>query len=211
MNLFQKCTGYCHLWCLAVLASVCLPATAQSDQPSIYKIEEDWELVVSSPRAAIHCPQVSIYTTPHNDHQGTYFQLQLNYAAREVFTGGGFMVSAVRNESTIQEARSDVREPLAHDGEQLRWTSVMAVINNELLFAIRDGVGNHWGEFGGPDYIVRMPAGSIGSLDHYSPQRSLETVDIGFGANRVQSLVLTKVRVFFTDSEMIETVINQSP
>ena len=207
-----KRASKCRLWCFALLVAFCTAAVAQAQQPPrIYKIEEDWELVVSSPRAAIHSPQISLYTTPDDSDPEAYFQLQLNYAAREDFSEGGFMVSAMRDETPVQEARSDVRELLTHDGEQLRWTSVMAVINNELLFAVKDGLGSNWGSFGGPDYIVRMPARGLQHLDRYTPEKSLETVDVSFGANHVQSLVLTRVRAYYTDDQVVETVFDSNP
>jgi hypothetical protein len=211
MNHSLKRASTCRLWCFALLVAFCTAAAAQAQQPRVYKIEEDWELVVSSPRPAIHSPQISIYTMPNDSNPGVFFQLQLNYAARKDFSEGGFMVSAIRNGKPVQETRSDVCQLLAYDGEQLRWTSVMAVIGNELLLAIKDGQGSHWGSFGGPDYIVRMPAQGLTHLDGYTPQSSKQTVDVSFGANHVQSLVLKRARAYYTDDQVVETVFSDNP
>jgi len=177
-------------------------------QPHIYMVEEDWELVVGEPKPAIHSPQLSLYLVPSAANPGVYFQLQLNHAARQDFAGGGFMVTAVVNEVAYDEAKSDFRTPLTYDGEQLKWTSAMAVMNGELLYAIKDGLGSHWGSFGGPDYILRMPAGAIRSLDGYSPQESVKSVEIGFGSNRVTTLVLKKARLHYSNQEVVEVVLN---
>ena len=177
-------------------------------EPHIYMVEEDWELVVGEPKPAIHSPQLSFYLVPSVANPGVYFQLQLNHAARQDFAGGGFMVTAVVNEVAHDEAKSDFRTPLAYDGEQLKWTSAMAVMNGELLYAIKDGLGSHWGSFGGPDYILRMPAGNIQSLDGYSPQESVKSVEIGFGSNRVTTLVLKKARLHYSNQEVVEMVLN---
>jgi hypothetical protein len=86
----------------------------------------------------------------------------------------------------------------------------MAVMNGELLYAIKDGLGSHWGSFGGPEYILRMPAGAIRSLDGYSPHESVRSVEIGFGSNRVTTLVLRKARLHYTNKEVVEVVLNAS-
>lgn len=185
-------------------------AVAQSAAPYVYMVEEDWELTVTEPKPLVHSPQLTFYLTPDKTQAGTYFQLQINHAAREGFTGGGFMVTAIRDDAAYDEARSDFRDPLSSEGEQLRWTSVMAVIDGDLLFAIKDGQGTEWGSFGGPEYILRMPAGLIDSLKNYSPDHSAESTDIGFGANRVESLVLKKSRTYYSDGSVVETIVNTS-
>jgi hypothetical protein len=186
------------------------PSVAQSAEPYVYMVEEEWELTVTEPKPLIHSPQLTFYLTPDKNQAGTYFQLQINHAAREGFTGGGFMVTAICDDNAYDEARSDFRDPLSAEGEQLRWTSVMAVIDGDLLFAIKDGQGTQWGSFGGPEYILRMPAGSINSLKNYSPEHSAESTDIGFGANRVQSLVLKKSRKHYSDGNIVECIVNTS-
>jgi hypothetical protein len=179
-------------------------------EPHVYMVEEDWELVVGEPKPAIHSPQLSFYLFPDAASPGVYFRLQLNHAARQDFAGGGFMVTAVVNEVAHDEAKSDFRTPLTYDGERLKWTSAMAVMNGELLYAIKDGLGSHWGSFGGPDYILRMPAGAVRSLDGYSPQESVKSLEIGFGSNRVKTLVLKKARLHYSNQEVVEVVLNAS-
>ncbi len=199
--------------CLAALCTFAVvgASAAQSAEPYIYMVEEDWELTVTEPKPMIHSPQLTFYLTPDRAQPGTYFQLQINHAAREGFTGGGFMVTAIRDDTAHDEARSDFRDPLFAEGEQVRWTSVIAVIDGRLLFAIKDGVGTHWGSFGGPEYILRMPAGPIQSLQNYSPKHSVESTDIGFGANRVKSLKLTKARAYYSNGNVVEVLVNASP
>jgi len=118
------------------------------------------------------------------------------------------MVTAIREDSAYDEARSDFRDRFSAEDEQIRWTSVVAVIEGNLLFAIKDGFGTHWGSFGGPEYILRMPAGTTRSLQNYSPRRSFESTDIGFGANRVKSLALKKARAYYSDGNVVEVLVN---
>ena len=169
------------------------------DGVKLYVVEEDWELVVGEPRPAINAPQVNFFTCPVADDPDCYFQLQMNYAADEYFSGGGFHVAAARDEQLLDEARSETRSVLSLDNDTVRWTSVMAAFDGELLFAVKDGYAEDWGAFGGPEYLVRMPANGVDNLIGYSPAKSLELVDIQFGGNRVASIVLKEVRLFFTD------------
>jgi hypothetical protein len=80
----------------------------------------------------------------------------------------------------------------------------MALINGELLYAVKDGASVDWGNFGGPEYLVRMPAGDVQHLHGYSAQQSIEQTDIGFGANRVSGLNLKRVRFYFLDGTVQE-------
>jgi hypothetical protein len=181
------------------------------DGASIYKVEEVWEMVIQDPDPANQSPQVTFFTSPSVNIDDTYFQLQLNYAADEGFSPGGFHVAAVQGEEMVDEARSDTRRTLATDGDHIRWTSVMAVIQNKLLFAVKDGQSDEWGSFGGPDYLVKITPSPVADLSTYHPQQSLDAVDIGFGANRVASITLIEVRCFYTDGRTLTVPVNRQP
>lgn len=199
--------------CSGILLAAALSAAPSTDaaEPTVYRIEEDWEMVLNEPEPAIHSPQLTFFTLPNRDNANQYFQLQLNHAADEYFSGGGFQVAAVQSGTQVDYNRSGTYAPLSTDAQTVRWTTVMAVINSEFLFAVKDGYGDDWGPFGGPDYLVRMSAGTEISLGSYSPETSLGMVDIGFGANRVASLVLKRVRLYQIDGQIVETEINRSP
>ena len=190
------------------LVLAALPACVAADS-TIYKIEEDWEMVINEPDPANHSPQVTFYTSPSVNLDEVYFQLQMNYAADREFSGGGFHVASVQSDQILDEARSDTRRVLATDGDHIRWTSVMAVVYNKLLFAIKNGHATEWGDFGGPDYLVKMTPSPVPDLAEYHPQQSLDNVDIGFGANRVQSVKMLRVRVFYTDGRMVTVPVNR--
>jgi hypothetical protein len=192
------------------LVSTALPACLAAD-PTVWKIEEEWEMVINEPDSPIFSPQVTFFTSPSASLDETYFQLQMNYAADAEFSGGGFHVASVQNEANLDEARSETRSILATDGDHIRWTSVMAVIQNKALFAVKNGQGTEWGNFGGPEYLVRMTPSPVSDLSGYNPQQSLDTVDIGFGANRVQSITLLQVRFFYDDGQTVTVPVNRQP
>lgn len=167
------------------------------------RIEEDWELKIYQPSEETNSPQLTIYLTPDKDRLDTYFQLQLNHAADADFSGGGFRVSALQHDWSVDEARSQTRNLLSVDGDVVRWTSVMVVYQGEILFAIKDGDSQSWGTFGGPEYLLRMPSEGLTDLSRYTPQQSVNDVDIGFGSNRVESLKLKRVRAYRADGSFV--------
>lgn len=193
------------------LSMLIVPQTCEAADDTIYKVEEFWEMVINEPDPANLSPQVSFYTSPSVNIDDCYFELQLNHAADEGFSGGGLRVASIDRGEVIEQARSDMQHALAVDGDRIRWTSVMAVSGRKLLFAIKDGMGQEWGAFGGPDFLVTIPGGPVADLSEYHPQNSLDSVDIGFGANRVTSVTLLAVRVYYADGRTITVPVNRQP
>lgn len=181
-----------------------------AEEPTVYKVEEDWELVVNEPDPSNNSPQVTFFTSPSHYSEGTYFQLQLNYHAADHYSSGGFHVAAVNDDQIVDDARSKTRKNLAISNDVIRWTSVMAVIDNRAMFAVRDGYGREWSSFGGPDYLVQMVPSPVKDLSQYRYQQSMDAVDIGFGKNRVSRVTLKVVRLFYTNGHVAVAVVDQS-
>jgi hypothetical protein len=179
-------------------------------EPTVYKVEEDWELVVNQPDASSNSPQITFFTSPSHLLEDSYFQLQMNYHAADDYSSGGFHVASVSDDQTVDDARSMTRKNLATNDDLIRWTSVMAVIDNRALFAVRDGHGREWGSFGGPDYLVRMVPSPVPDLSNYRYQESMKSVDIGFGRNRVSRITLKAVRLFYTNGHVAVVTENQN-
>ena len=189
----------------------CLLATgvASAQAPTLYLVEEDWEMVINQPEVAINSPQVAFFLYPDTNNEDCYFQLQMNYAAEDGYSSGGFRVGAFYREQPMDEQRSQVSETLAWDNDRLRWTSAMAIFDGKLMYALKNGYGYQWGTFGGPEYLVQMDDQDMLTLNNYTPQKSLESVDIGFGSNRVSSILLKRVRLIYTDGSVQTIQINQ--
>lgn len=194
---------YCGVFLLCALLA---PATsAKAESQDIYFVEEDWEVTIVEPATAINSPQISFFTFPVSSDESSYFQLQMNYAAEEWYSSGGFRVTAVSGEVPVDEERSENRKIWATSHDTIKWTTLMAFQDGRYYYAIKDGQSDDWGSFGGPDYLVEMPAAEGQSLIAYHPSISLDNVDVGFGANRVASIRLKKVRVYYHDGH-VETV-----
>lgn len=190
--------------------SIALSPLAADDPPiTIMRIEEDWEMKLLEPDPASSSPQVTFFTRPSENDPNRYFQTQMNYATDVEFSGGGFHVASVINDSYFDEARSSTRRGLTSNNDTIVWTTVMAKQNDEIVFAIKNGHCSDWGDFGGADFLVSMPAESVENLNNYRPEQSLETVDIGFGANRVDSIMLKTIRVYYSHGVMKTFAVNQ--
>ena len=115
-----------------LLVTVLMTQNSVASEPGVYKVEEDWEMVITQPDPITTSPQITFFTSPSVHSERTYFQLQMNYAADDSFSGGGFHVAAVKNDDIRDEARSETKRALSTDGEPVRWTSVMASIHGKF-------------------------------------------------------------------------------
>ncbi len=193
--------------CMGILTLGCMvPCIAE--EAKVIMIEEQWEMVINEPDPNSHSPQVTFFTAPSGESENTYFQLQMNYAADEAFSGGGFHVAAVNGAVMIDEERSQTKVALTTAHDHIRWTNVMALIGDNLYFAVKDGHCGDWGVFGGPEYLVAMPT-SLSDLSGYDAQKSLSAVDIGFGGNRVNNVVLRSVVRYYSDGRQEKVLLNQ--
>ena len=192
-------------------AVVLMVSPCAASEPAIFAIEEVWELAVNEPDGENVSPQVTFFTSPSVNDDQTYFQVQMNYAADGGFSKGGFHVAAIHHGQMVDEERSGTRQVLTKHHDRIRWTNVMVAIDNTVYFAIKDGSGHDWGTFGGPDYLVQMLGNGTNGLSKYDFQQSLDSVDIGFGANRVDSITLIEVRVTDKDGRKVIVPVNRQP
>ncbi|QDT06123.1 hypothetical protein K227x_45300 [Rubripirellula lacrimiformis] len=194
---------------LLVIAAMALGMSCcQASEDKVWKIEEDWEMVILQPDPQSNSPQVSFTTSPSTEVDDVYFQLQMNHSDS---AGGGIHVAAVLDDKIVDESQSDIRSALSIDGDHVSWTTVMAVIDDRICFAVKDGYGQDWGNFGGPEYVVRMQRRDILDLSKYRPINSLDSVDINFGANRISSSKMLKVRLYYTSGNVVELLVAETP
>lgn len=156
-----------------------LSVACSAELPKVRMVEEGWSMAINEPDPNSYSPQVTFLMSPSADNENTYFQLQMNYAADEGFSGGGFHVAAVNDAHIVDEERSQTKRALSTMHDHVRWTSVMAVIDDKLYYAVKDGHSDDWGTFGGPEYLVEMTT-ALSDLSGYSVNQSLDTVDVGF-------------------------------
>lgn len=201
-DLFQRGVFFNCLLSIFLISFLGEISLVRAQENDIWKVEEDWELRTYQPDPSIYSPQVTFFATPDSTKSDTYFQLQMNYAADDVFSAGGFHVAAVNDENMVDEERSDQQITLSLPSDTLTWTNVMAVVDGKLMFAVKDGLCQEWGQFGGPEYLVQIEGSATNNLDQYNYEDSIGNVDIGFGKNRVQMAKLKCVRLFRLNGSM---------
>jgi hypothetical protein len=81
----------------------------------------------------------------------------------------------------------------------------MSLTAGSLVFEIRGGTSTTWGAFGGQGYLKTLTGTSLTSLAEYNPAVSTKHSGIGFGANRVGSLVLQRFRFYMADGTVYES------
>jgi hypothetical protein len=200
-------------WFLAVLFLVAWAgvASAQSS-PTIIRVEEDWEMVVGQPDSTTGSPQVLCVISPVDHVAALHGSLELNHHntfesvdGTPTFEPGGMQFEVWDGETPMRERKFPVQAVLSTPGEVITWTQSMELSNNKLTFDITNGTSSTWGSFGAEGYLKPYPVSTnLTDLNGYSPDVSVQNSEVIYAANRVQSLVLKRVRVYTSTGEIIE-------
>jgi hypothetical protein len=190
---------------LALLCVVAWAGIVSADSGStIVAVEEDWELVIATPDPDTSGPQVICTMSPQANISGLYCTLELNHQTVPDFSPGGLQFEMWNGEALIAERRAPTQAVLAHTGEVIRWTQKMELDEGMLTLEIVDGSSNTWGSFGGQGYLKAVVPTWLESLNGYCPSVSVLNSGINYASNRVQSLVLKRVRLITATGEVLE-------
>jgi hypothetical protein len=195
--------------CLVVLlAAVVLGAWASvawaQSVPYVIRVEEDWELVVGDPDANTNAPQVSCVVAPVGNVDGHYATLSLNHQSLPDFVAGGIQLQVWSNETPVEWRKFPDDSLINTPSETIRWTQTMELAGGQLTFEVVSGTSTTWGVFGGQGYLKASVATTLENLNAYNPAVSVENSGVSFAANRVQSLVLRRVRLVMSNGEVLE-------
>jgi hypothetical protein len=209
MTLFR---GRFYWWAIGlmpvVLVSIALVALAWGQQSAaITQIEEDWELVIGAPSANSDAPQVTCVISPAENVNGLYATFMVNHHDTPTFTAGGLQIQAWNGETLLATKRSPDQAVLNTPGETIRWTQVMRVTPDGLVFEVVNGPSTTWGAFGAEGSLAVTVPNAPANLNGYSAAVSAEHSGVSFAGNRVQSLVLKRVRAY-AGSELLGTDAN---
>jgi hypothetical protein len=187
------------LLCGVLAALAMFPAIAMGDGTNpVMKIEEDWEMVVLEPSPDITAPQITCLISPVGNIDGVYAALELNHGSMPDFISGGLQLQAWNGESWIT-VRDYADTTLQNNNEVVTWTTKMWLNNlasERLTFKVTNGTSTSWGAFGEEGNFKLSLTSAIADLSAYSPTVSVANSGIGFGAQRVQRLVLKQVRYY---------------
>lgn len=192
---------------VAMSLGLFLGATAAGAQ-EIVKVEEDWELVIGSPDADNDSPQLTCVVSPTGDLNSLYMALDLNHHTLPVYNSGGFQLQVWNDDVPVATASLESYALLNRANEKVTWTSRMSVGYGVLSFDVVGGSSTTWGAFGEDSGLQRAVTTQLTNLNAYDPAVSVANSRVGFGGNRVKSLVLTRVRLYTSTGDVVEQTLN---
>lgn len=165
---------------------------ASFDEPVI-RVEEDWMLVLNEPNDNIDSPQFATLMSPYADVDSFYAQVLWNYRETPEFTAGGVQLQSYEGDTLVRR-RSIEKGRLSTTAETITWTQSLETDGNVLSFEVSDGESDTWGTFG-KDMRISSNA-NLSDLSDYSPEVSAQQSCITYGSNRVNQMVIAKVRYY---------------
>ncbi len=162
----------------------------------VLRVEEDWELVLNEPDGETASPQFATVMSPFSDMDSYYAQTLWNYRETPDFVPGGVQLHSYRGTEVIRKRSVEYRV-LSTSAETILWTQALETDGSTLTFSVIDGTSTTWGSFG-RDMNISSSAG-LSDLSHYDPVFSAANACVTFGSNRVDSLVLKRVRYYGRD------------
>jgi hypothetical protein len=174
-------------------------AVASNQQPAavVVRVEEDWQLIASTPEPLVASPQVSsqMATDPN---AAQFCNLHLNARDIPTYGAGGLQLQSWEGTNTLGSANSNSTAVMNTTNETITWTQYLRVDNssNKVFFGISAASSATWGDFSGVEIAV---PGASSTLANYSVNYSVQNSGVTFGANRVTYLGIQQVRTYYSD------------
>ena len=182
------------LLALVITLVAWVPAMATDPADPIVRVEEDWELVVGTPDAYTSAPQVTCVMSPRDNTLLGHATFVLNHQSLPVFAAGGLQLQSWIDELPISDRKFPNADVMSTSSETVTWTQKMTLDGRSLEYDIVSGTSTTWGTFGGEGYLKFSMLTVLEDLDGYDPAVSAANSGVGYAGNRVQSLVLKRVR-----------------
>lgn len=194
------------LWAVAALSLAALNwnSALADGTDQVVRVEETWELVIDDPDADTSGPQITCAISPAGNLYGRHCLFTLNHRSHPSFTAGGLQLQVWDGKSVVSSKKHPNQSLLATSGETIGWTMKMSLQNGNLIFDVDDGVSSTWGNFGTQGYLWDSVSSNLANLNAYDPAVTVANSGVGFAGNRVQSLVLKKVRLVLSSGEVLE-------
>jgi hypothetical protein len=181
----------------------CDTASAQT-ATEIVRVEEEWELIVATPDPNSDSPQVTCVISPLGHTQSLHAAFEMNYQSLPEFVPGGLQLQLWNGEEPLASRKFPNGSVMQQQDETVRWKQCLELANGLLTFEITGGTSAAWGAFGGQGYLKASVPTTLENLNGYNPAVSVNNSGVGYAANRVQSLVLRKVRLVTSGGEILE-------
>jgi hypothetical protein len=199
-----KCKANALLWSMLFILIISVGVNCYAQDQQIVRVEEDWRMVVGDPDPENVAPQVTLVISPSGDVNSLFAAFTMNHRGMPEFSSGGLQLQVWDGETSLQTRNFPNASVLSQAGETVTWTQSMELKDGLLTFEVLNGDSLTWGEFGGQSYLKVNVNSSIQNLNNYTPSVSVQNSGIGFASNRVQSLVLVRVRRIISTGQILE-------
>ncbi len=193
-----------RLFLMVLILAVWSTVALADESPAIVRVEEDWELVISTPDPDSDGPQVTSVFSPYGHLDSLHATFEVNHQSEVAFAAGGLQLQIWDGDVLLGDKGFPNRNVLVQPGETVLWTQSLEVQDGHLTFEITNGNSGTWDDFGGQGYLKAILATELTDLSSYSPAVSVGDSGVGYGGNRVSSLVLKSVRVYLSTGEVTE-------
>ncbi|GAC1335815.1 MAG: hypothetical protein NVSMB14_03340 [Isosphaeraceae bacterium] len=159
-------------------------------------VQEDWQLVVTTPNTIDGGPQITTSMSPVADKSVPFVDFDLNYSELPNFASGGMQLQGWSGGKCLSSSSYGTAK-LNTVNETITWTQSMSVSNGSIVYGVNNGLSTTWGKFGQAQGLasVSYPT-SLTDMSHYSPTVSVQRSGASWEANLVKSFTLTQVRYY---------------
>jgi hypothetical protein len=197
----------------AVLAAVAVAATFSNQRLQgagldVFRVEEDWELVVGDADYFIDGPQVTCTISPL-DMTTAYCAFDINYHTQPDYLPGGLQIHTWDPTDPIAYANSTHTGVMSSSNEVVTWTQTMTLDPNTstITFQVINGQSQTWNNFGGSNgnsgHLTLGITTALANLNGYDPNVSLDNSGVSFASNLVVSQTLIAIRWFDVNGNLL--------
>lgn len=185
-----------HVKLLAVAIAFALCASASAADPTIVRIEEDWEVVIGTPDPTAHAPQIIQAMSSTNRLADVHCVFEMNHKTQPDYVPGFIQLQCWSGDTLLGYGTSSKTGLLQTSGEVIRYTVSMELKSGCVDFRIKNGSSATWGSFGSQGYLrCRIPTTQL-YFPNYSPDFSVANSKITYAAHCVQKLSQKEVRYY---------------
>ena len=159
------------------------------------RVEEDWYVKIGTPDPDTDSPQITSVIAPSWTLSGKYVVFDMNCATQPGFVSGGVQLQMWQDDAIIQSRSNANWDSLHLVNEEIRYTSVMSVVDGKMVFEIINGTSETWGNFGTGELKLEVDTWRH-HLNHYSPEFTAYNSRVGFASHRVRRFTLERVRYY---------------
>ena len=192
----------------AAIALICLLTNAlfaQTAEPDIVRVEEDWVVVVTEPDSSESSPQIITSMSSTHELGDVHALFELNHRTLPDFASGGMEIQLWSHDELIDLRVSSKTAKLNTPAETVYYTMSMELKDGKVIFEASDGWSQTWGEFGNWNWLKVSTTTSQTRLNLYDPSESVANSRIGFAKHRVDRFGILRVRYYTHGNVLVKT------